>query len=197
MFNGKLNGALVTAAPALLPSTLNCTLVVFAETFVVIVMVPETVAPEVGEVMETVGGTALLTLMETATLVTVCPAAVLALAVSEWLPLLSVVVLSEKLNGALVTAAPALLPSTLNCTLVVFAETFVVIVMVPETVAPEVGEVMETNGAELLTWGRAVPPAQPAQSSPSTKNEHHHCTALGWAVDVPTRSVRKLIEALV
>ena len=83
MFNGKLNGALIAAAPTLLPSTLNCTLVVFAETFVVIVMVPETVAPEVGEVIEMVGGTALLTLMETAALVVVCPLALLAVAVSE------------------------------------------------------------------------------------------------------------------
>ena len=100
---------------------------------------------------------------------------------------------NEKLNGALVTAAPTLLPSTLNCTLVVFADTFVVIVIVPETVAPETGEVTETVGAELLTWGAAVPPVQPAQSSPNTKNEHNHCTALGSAV-VPMSSVRKLIE---
>jgi hypothetical protein len=106
-------------------------------------------------------------------------------------------VLSEKLNGAFVTAPPAPLPSTLNCTLVVFADTFVVIVMVPETVAPEVGELMETVGAELLTWGPAVPLAQPAQISPSTRNEHNDCTTLGWAVDVPMSSVRKLIESLV
>jgi hypothetical protein len=83
VFSEKLNGALVTAAPTLLPSTLNCTLVVFADTFVVIVMIPETVAPEIGEVMEMVGGTALFTLMETAALVVVCPPALLAVAASE------------------------------------------------------------------------------------------------------------------
>jgi hypothetical protein len=50
--------------------------------------------------METLGGAggtgfALLTVMEMAALVAVCPANVLALAVSEWLPLERVVVLSE------------------------------------------------------------------------------------------------------
>jgi hypothetical protein len=61
-------------------------------------IVPETVAPETGEVMETAGGAggfALLTFIATAALVAVCPATVLALAVSEWLPLESVAVLSE------------------------------------------------------------------------------------------------------
>jgi hypothetical protein len=140
---------LVTAA--LLPSTMNCTLVVFADTLTVTLIVPETVVPETGEVMETLGGTggsgfALLMLIETAALVAVCPAAVLTLAVSEWPPLESAAVLSEKLKGALVTAAPALLPSTMNCTLVVFAETLTVTVIVPETVAPATGEVMETVG---------------------------------------------------
>ena len=89
---------MVTAAPVLLPSTMNCTLVVFADTFVEMEMVPETVAPEAGEVMETVGGTGgavLLTLTLTAALVAVWPLALLARAVSEWLPFESVVVLSE------------------------------------------------------------------------------------------------------
>jgi len=98
----KLKGVLVTAGPALAPSTLNRTLAVFVEAVAVTVIVPETVAPAAGEVMETVGGAggggtglALLTLMATAALVAICPVNVLALAVSEWLPLESVVVLSE------------------------------------------------------------------------------------------------------
>jgi hypothetical protein len=96
----KLKGALVTAGPALVPSTLSCTLVVFADAVAVTVTVPETVAPETGEVMETLGGTggtelALLTLMEMPALVAVWPVNALALAVSEWLPLERVVVLSE------------------------------------------------------------------------------------------------------
>ena len=80
------------------PSTLNCTLVVFADTLVVTVRVPETVAPEAGAVIEIVGGVggaALFTVMETAALVVVCAAALLAAAVIEWLALLRVVVLSE------------------------------------------------------------------------------------------------------
>ena len=96
----KLKGALVTVGPALVPSTLSCTLVVFADAVAVTVTVPETVAPETGEVMETLGGTggtelALLTLMEMPALVAVWPVTALALAVSEWLPLERVVVLSE------------------------------------------------------------------------------------------------------
>ena len=119
VFSERLKGALVTAAPELLPSTLNCTLVVFAETLVATLMAPETVAPEAGDVMDTVGGVVVvfLTVIDTAALVAVCAAALLATAVSEWVPLESVAVFSERLKGALVTAAPELLPSTLNCTL--------------------------------------------------------------------------------
>src|SRR5579864_5220183 len=84
--------------------------------------------------------------IETAALVAVCAAALLATAVSEWVPLESVAVFSERLKGALVTAAPELFPSTLNCTLVVLAETFVVTEMVPETLAPEAGELIEIVG---------------------------------------------------
>ena len=152
VFREKLKGARVTGAPELLPSNLNCTLVVLGETLVVTVMVPETVASESGEVIEMVGAVELLTVSETAALVLVCPAELLATAESEWVPLESVVVLREKLKGALVTGAPELLPSNLNCTLVVLAETLVETVVVPETVAPESGEVIEIAGAaELLT----------------------------------------------
>jgi hypothetical protein len=148
----RLKGALVTAAPELLPSILNCTLVVLEETLVVTVVVPETVAPESGEVIEIVGVVELLTVTTTVVLVVFCPAMLLATAESEWLPFVSVAVLREKLNGAWVTGAPELLPSNLNCTLVVLEETLVVTVVIPETVAPESGEVIEIVGAvELLT----------------------------------------------
>jgi len=46
----------VTAAPVLFPSTLNCTLVVLEETLVVTVTAPETAAPEAGAIIEIVGG---------------------------------------------------------------------------------------------------------------------------------------------
>ena len=84
--------------PVLPPSIWNWTLTVFEETLVETLIVPETVAPEAGEVMEIVGGVGgatLLTLMETAALVVVCAAALLATAVSEWLPLESEIVFSE------------------------------------------------------------------------------------------------------
>jgi hypothetical protein len=152
VFREKPNGALVTAAPAFLPSTMNCTPAVFAETLVNTVMVPETVAPESGDVIEMVGAAELLTVTVTVELVVVCPVELLATAASEWLPLDSVVVFREKPNGALVTAMPVFLPSTMNCTPAVFVETLVDTVMVPETVAPESGDIIEMVGAaELLT----------------------------------------------
>jgi hypothetical protein len=149
VFSEWLNGAAVTAAPEFVPSTLNCTLVVFDDTVVVTVTVPETVAPDAGELIDIVGAVALFTVIGTAALV-VCPEASLATAVSEWLPLVSVVVFSEWLNGAVVTAAPEFVPSTLNCTLVVFDDTVAVTVTVPDTVAPDAGELMDMVGAAPL-----------------------------------------------
>ena len=169
VFRERLNGAAVTAAPELLPSTLNCTLVVFVDTFVETVTVPETVAPEIGDVMDTVGGvvTVFLTVIETAALVVVCASALLATAVIEWLPLVSAAVFRERPNGAPVTTAPVLLPSTLNCTIVVFADTFVEMLIAPETVSPEVGEVTDTvgavDGAEFLLLA-LVRPTHPVQN---------------------------------
>src|SRR5580658_3558301 len=114
-------------------------------------MVPETVAPEAGEVMETVGGVVspvLLTVTETAELVALLPAVSMATAVRECLPLISVAVLRDTEYGALVSRAPRFEPSTWNCTLATatLSEALAVTVMVPETVAPEAGEVMETLG---------------------------------------------------
>ena len=70
-------------------------------------------------------------------------------------------VFSVWLNGAAVTAAPELAPSTLNCTLVVFDDTVVVTVTVPETVAPDAGVSMETITAVLLGLPAAVSPTHP------------------------------------
>ena len=63
----------------------------------------------------------------------------------------------DKLNGALVTAAPELFPSTLNCTLMVFEETLVATLVVPETVAPDAGEEIEIVG-EVLGGPETDPP---------------------------------------
>ena len=117
VFSEWLNGAAVTAAPEFVPSTLNCTLLVFDDTVVVTVTVPDTVASDAGALIEMVGAVALFTVMGTTALV-VCPEVSLATAVSEWLPLVSAVVFRVWLNGAAVTAAPEFVPSTLNCTLV-------------------------------------------------------------------------------
>src|SRR5258708_31468429 len=105
--------------------------------------------------METTGGvlSALLTVNDTAALVVVCPVELLATAASEWLPLASGVVFRDKLNGALVTAAPELVPSTLNCTLGVLDETLVETVMVPETVPPASGELIGIVGAVWMLPG--------------------------------------------
>src|SRR5579864_6878626 len=105
--------------------------------------------------METLGGVVsvlLFTRIETAALVAVCAAALLATAVSEWVPFESVAVFSERLKGALVTAAPELFPSTLNCTLVVFAETLVATLMAPETVAPDPGGISHTFGGVVVVF---------------------------------------------
>ena len=146
VFRAKLKGAVVTAAPELAPSTLNCTLVVLAETLVATVVVPRMVVPETGDVIAMDGAEALLTVTATAALVAIFPPELLATAVSEWLPLDSVAVFSEKLNGAVVTAAPESLPSTFSCTLVVLEETLVTIEIVPEIVAPDIGDVIEIVG---------------------------------------------------
>ncbi len=143
------------------------------------------------------GLAALLTLRETPALVAVCPPAMLATAVSRWLPLERVVVFSENLNGAFVTAGPALAPSTANCTLAVFEDALAVTVIVPETVAPETGELTETVGAGLfggvLLTLAVVPPPQPAPSSAAAKVKHNQGT--GWALDLHTSLGDELMES--
>ena len=106
--------------------------------------------------------------------------------------------LSEKLKGALVTAGPALAPSTLNCTLVVPVEALAVTAIVPETVAPAAGEVMEmladAGGAGFWTLG-LVTAAQPAASSASTTIKHNQGASPGWPLDLHMSLVSKLIES--
>src|SRR5258708_3163522 len=115
-FRDKLNGALGRGGGELRTSTRKCTLVVLADTLVETVIVPESVAPDSGELMEIVGAAVgaveLLTVTIDVPLVVERPDKVLATAASEWLPLESVVVFRYMLNGALVTAAPGLLPCT-------------------------------------------------------------------------------------
>ena len=90
---------MLTAAPRFVPSIWNCTLatptlsLAFAET----VTVPVTVAPLVGDVIDTVGGvvSVLLTVIDTATLVVLFPAVSVAMAVRLCLPFAKVVVFND------------------------------------------------------------------------------------------------------
>lgn len=54
--NAIVKGALLIAAPEFAPSTWNCTRVVFDDALAVTETLPETVAPDSGAVMLTVGG---------------------------------------------------------------------------------------------------------------------------------------------
>lgn len=176
MFRESVNGAVESAVPVSIPSTLNCTFVVLVDTLVETAITPETVAPDAGEVMEIFGAPEFLTLSATDGLVAMWPAGSAAMAVSECEPSDNLVVSRERSKGALVTAALALVPSTLNCTLLVSAETLVVTATAPETVAPEAGEEIETAGAAVLSVDvpffefALVRPTQPAQYSASSRS---------------------------
>ena len=112
---------------------------------------PETTAKLAGAVMATVGGvmSGLLTVTVTVVAVAVLPAASLATALSVWTPLSTAVVSQVTAYGLVVSAAPKLAPSSLNCTLVTptlsdaFADT---VSAAPSTVAP-------LAGAEIATVG--------------------------------------------
>src|SRR2546422_317865 len=97
------------------PSSLNCTpttptlSVALAET----VIVPATVEPAAGALIETVGG-ALSTATLTAAAVAVFPAASRATAARGGTASVAVVVVQETAYGAAVASAPRLVPSSLN-----------------------------------------------------------------------------------
>src|SRR2546422_7272739 len=107
--------------------------------------------------LEITGG-ALSTITLTAAEVAVLPAASRATAVKVCTPLGTCVESQEIANGALVTSAPRLAPSSLNCTpttptlSVALAET----VIVPATVAPAAGAVSETVGGVVSGGARVV-----------------------------------------
>src|SRR6185436_1289671 len=148
-------GLVVSSAPRLAPSSLNCTPTTpmlseaVAETASV---VPDTVAPLAGAVIATVGSvvSALLTVTVTFVAVAVFPAASRATAVSVWVPFATVVVSQVTPYGLVVSSAPRLAPSSLNWTPTTpmlseaVAETASA---VPETVAPLAGAVIATVGS--------------------------------------------------
>src|SRR6266705_770178 len=97
--------------------------------------------------MVTVGAT-LSTVTVTGAEVVRLPAVSCATAVMVCEPLLAPVVFQAIEYGGVVTAAPALRPSSWNCTPATptLSEALAVTLIVPETVAPEAGELMLTVG---------------------------------------------------
>src|SRR5205807_361174 len=113
------------------------------------VIVPATVAPELGAVMETAGGVvSLKTVTVTAAVVAWLPAADRTSVVKGRGAVVGVVVFNGTAYGAAVASPPRLRPSRLNCTpaTVPLSVAFALTVIVPATVAPALGAVMETAG---------------------------------------------------
>src|SRR3989454_2930866 len=112
---------------------------------------PETVEPEDGAVMETAGGVVSATVTLTEAVVAILPAASRATAVRMCAPAEASAVFQLVAYGAVVTSAPRLAPSSMNCTpttptlSVALAE----IVTVPATVAPLAGAVKQPAGGVL------------------------------------------------
>jgi len=156
VLSGSEYGDVVSAAPEFAPSTWNCTLAIpmLEDALAVTVIVPLTVVPLAGAVMETVGGAVLVlfTVTDTPALVVFVPAVSVAIAVNVCFALLSVVVLSDSEYGDVVSAAPEFAPSIWNCTLAIpmLEDALAVTVIVPLTVAPLAGAVMETVGGAVL-----------------------------------------------
>src|SRR5881296_1492230 len=103
-------------------------------------------------------GDALSTVTLTAADVAVLPAASRATAIRLWEPPATSVVFHEREYGTVVSSAPRLAPSSLNCTpttptlSVALAET----VTVPATVAPAAGAVIDTVGSVVSGSGAVV-----------------------------------------
>jgi len=145
-------GLVASAVPRLDPSNKNCTdaIPVPALALAVTEIVPETVAPAVGEVMDTVIGAVLVlfTVIDTPALVALLFAVSVAIAVSVCFPFATFVVSNACEYGGVVSRDPNGAPSTSNCTLATptLPAAVASTVIVPETVAPEAGDVIDTVG---------------------------------------------------
>src|SRR5262249_39379290 len=150
----------VTSGPRWVRSSGNCTpatptlSAALAETEIV----PETVVPVAGAVIETVGGvvsgTGLLTVTVTVA-VLLLPAASRAMALSVCEALLAVVVFQLTLYGEAVSSAPRVTPSNRNCTPTtpLLSEALAETEIVPSTVAAFAGAVIDTVGGVVSTGG--------------------------------------------
>src|SRR5258705_3196619 len=159
-------GAVVASALPLTPSssrTCTPTTPTLSEAVAVTVAVPFTVAPLLGAVILPVGGVvsggggggALFTVTVTAETGLTLPAASRATAVRVCEPLLAEVVSQDTEYGAVVSSAPRLEPSSLNCTPTTptLSEALAVTLVVPKTVAPEAGAVIFTVGGVVSGGG--------------------------------------------
>ena len=159
-------GALVSSAPRLPPSILNCTPTTptLSEAFAAIATDPDTVAPAAGVVSPTVGsvvspgGGGGDVVFDTVTVrceVAVLPAASRANAVMVCDPLGTLPDGQLTEYGALVSSAPRLPPSILNCTPTTptLSEAFAAIATDPDTVAPAAGVVSPTVGSVVSPGG--------------------------------------------
>src|SRR2546429_8954320 len=109
--------------------------------------------------MLTVGGVVSLnTVTVTAAEVVRLPAASRPSAPSVCEPLLALVVFQDTEYGAAASSTPRLAPSSRNCTPTTptLSEALAVTLVVPPTVAPEIGEVMLTVGGVVSGGGGAV-----------------------------------------
>ena len=159
-------GALVSSAPRFAPSSLNCTPTTptLSEAFAAIATDPDTVAPAAGVVSPTVGsvvspgGGGGDVVFDTVTVrceVAVLPAASRANAVMVCDPLGTLPDGQLIEYGALVSSAPMLAPSTLNCTPTTptLSDASAAALTDPETVAPAAGLVSATDGAAVSAGG--------------------------------------------
>src|SRR4029450_10884545 len=142
-------GADVSSAPRLAPSSLTCAPAPprLSDAFALTLSVPATVLPDAGAVIAIVGAmlsTVTATLAEVVTL----PAASRATADTVCGPLAADAVFHGTEYGAVVSSAPTLAPSTLNCTPVTPTLSVAVAEMavVPAIVAPGAGDVTATAG---------------------------------------------------
>ena len=191
----------MTFDPKLAPSNKNCTPVMASLALAVAatVTVPETVAPATGEVIDTVSEVVLVlfTVIDTAALVALFPELSTATAVRLCLPFAKVVVFNDCEYGATVTTAPTLEPSTWNCTLATptLSDAVAVTVIVPETVAPETGELIATVGGAVadgwLLELELITPLHPELIRAKTTTNKHPARLITW-VD-PANHLRKSI----
>ena len=154
-------GEAVSSAPRLFPSNLNCTPATptLSEALADTVTVPETVDPLAGAVMDTVGGVVSAAVLLTVTLtgeeVLRFPAASRAMAVSVCEAFDAVVVFHDTVYGVAVSSEPRLAPSSWNWrpATPTLSEAFADTVIVPDTVDPPAGLVMETVGGVVSLGG--------------------------------------------